>query len=352
MPEAAELVDRERLRSSLADALGEADSFDVARHDQGFSNETLFVTWGGRELVIRRPPPGETADTAHDVLREYEAVDALQETDVPVPETIAATEDSDTIGCPFYVMERLPGDVIRFSEPDRFENPGERERVGEEMVDTLAAIHSVGYEAVGLGDFGTPEGFTERQVERWTEQFEWACQETTAEREVPKIGEMGDWLADNVPDEPAHTLVHGDYKLDNVIFGPGTPAELTGVLDWEMSTLGDPLCDLGWLLFFWPEESNDIPTLMQTMAPVFLSNDEYYSRAQLLDRYEYRTGITVRNLTFYRVLAVYKMAALGEMFYARYLMGNSDNTFYAMMEDGVPQLAERGVELIEGAHPL
>jgi len=352
MPEAAELVDRERLRSFLADALGEADSFDVARHDQGFSNETLFVTWGGRELVIRRPPPGETADTAHDVLREYEAVDALQETDVPVPETIAATEDSDTIGCPFYVMERLPGDVIRFSEPDRFENPGERERVGEEMVDTLAAIHSVGYEAVGLGDFGTPEGFTERQVERWTEQFEWACQETTAEREVPKIGEMGDWLADNVPDEPAHTLVHGDYKLDNVIFGPGTPAELTGVLDWEMSTLGDPLCDLGWLLFFWPEESNDIPTLMQTMAPVFLSNDEYYSRAQLLDRYEDRTGITVRNLTFYRVLAVYKMAALGEMFYARYLMGNSDNTFYAMMEDGVPQLAERGVELIEGAHPL
>ena len=352
MPEVAELVDRERLRSFLADALGGADSFDVARHDQGFSNETLFVTWGGRELVIRRPPPGETADTAHDVLREYEVVDALQETDVPVPETIAATEDSDIIGCPFYVMERLPGDVIRFSEPDRFENPEERERVGGEMVDTLAAIHSVDYESIGLGDFGTPEGFTERQVERWTEQFEWACQETTAEREVPEIGEMGDWLADNVPDEPAHTLVHGDYKLDNVIFGPGTPAELTGVLDWEMSALGDPLCDLGWLLFFWPEESNDIPTLMQTMAPVFLSNDEYYSRAQLLDRYEDRTGITVRNLTFYRVLAVYKMAALGEMFYARYLMGNSDNTFYAMMEDGVPQLAERGVELIEGEHPL
>ena len=229
MPEVAELVDRERLRSFLADALGEADSFDVARHDQGFSNETLFVTWGGRELVIRRPPPGETADTAHDVLREYEVVDALQETDVPVPETIAATEDSDIIGCPFYVMERLPGDFIRFSEPDRFENPEERERVGGEMVDTLAAIHSVGYEAVGLGDFGTPEGFTGRQVERWTEQFEWACQETTAEREVPEIGEMGDWLVDNVPDEPAHTLVHGDYKLDNVMFGPELPPDVVGV---------------------------------------------------------------------------------------------------------------------------
>jgi len=352
MPDAAELVDRERLRAFLAAELGETDEFDVQRHDQGFSNETLFVTWGGQDLVIRRPPPGETADTAHDVLREYEVVDALQDTAVPVPETIAATEDSEVIGVPFYVMERLPGDVIRFSEPDRFETPAQRQRVGEEMIDTLAAIHSVDSEAVGLGEFGNPAGFTERQVERWTEQFEWAFQETTAEREVPEIAEMGEWLADNVPADPAPTLVPVAYKLDNVIFGPGTPAELTGVLDWEMSTLGDPLTDLGWLLFFWLEDSADLPSLMQTMAPVFLADDDYPSRADLLDRYEDQTGITVRNLKFYRVLAVYKMAALGEMFYARYLMGNSDNTFYAMMEDGVPQLAARGVELIEGEHPL
>jgi aminoglycoside phosphotransferase (APT) family kinase protein len=352
MPDAAELVDRESLRTFLAGEFGETDEFEVERHDQGFSNETLFVTWGGKQLVIRRPPPGETADTAHDVLREYEVVDALQDTDVPVPETIVATEDSDVIGCPFYVMERLPGDVIRFSEPDRFQTPTQRTRIGEEMVDTLAAIHTVDYDAVGLGEFGNPDGFTDRQVDRWTDQFEWAFQETTAEREVPAIGEMGDWLADNVPSEPAHTLVHGDYKLDNVIFGPGTPAELTGVLDWEMSTLGDPLTDLGWMLFFWLEEQDDLPSLMQTMAPVFLADDDYPSRAALLERYEAQTGITVQNLKFYRVLAVYKMAALGEMFYARYLMGNSDNTFYAMMEDGVPQLAARGVELIEDEHPL
>ncbi len=348
----SDLVDRENLRAFLADELGETDEFDIERHDQGFSNETLFVTWGDTELVIRRPPPGETADTAHDVLREFEVVDALQDTDVPVPTTVAATENADIIGCPFYVMEKLSGDVIRFSEPERFGMPEHRQHISEEMVDTLAAIHTVDYEAVGLGDFGNPEGYTARQVERWGKQFDWAFEETTEKREVPEIAEMGDWLEANVPDEPAHTLVHGDYKLDNVMFGPGTPPELTGVLDWEMSTLGDPLCDLGWLLFFWFEDKSQVPPIMQSMGPVFLTNDGYASRADLVERYEQQTGVPVQHIKFYRVLAVYKMAALGEMFFARYLMGNSDNSFYAMMEEGVPMLAEQGIEIIEGDRPL
>lgn len=352
MPTAADLVDHDSLRTFLTDELGAVDQFDVTRHDQGFSNETLFVTWGERDLVIRRPPPGETADTAHDVLREYEVVDALQESAVPVPETYVATEDSDVIGCPFYVMERLDGDVIRFSEPERFSTPSQRRRISEETIDTLAAIHTVDYEAAGLGDFGNPDGYTQRQVDRWGRQFEWAFEETTTEREVPEIAEIGEWLEANVPDEPAHTLVHGDYKLDNVIFGPGTPANLSGVLDWEMSTLGDPLCDLGWLLFFWFEDTTQVSPIMQSMGPVFLPNEGYYSRAELVERYQEQTGVPVENVTFYRTLAVYKMAALGEMFYARYLMGHSDNTFYAMMEDGVPMLAEQGIELIEGERPL
>ena len=347
-----DLVDREPLREFLRDHLGVADTFAVERHDQGFSNETLFVTWGERDLVLRRPPLGETAETAHDVLREYEVIDALQETDVPVPATVAATDDAGVIGCPFYVMERVVGDVLRYSEPDRFAAPERRQAIGEEMVDTLATVHAVDHEAVGLGEFGRPEGFTRRQVERWTEQFEWAFQETTAEREVPEIGEMGDWLAANCPDEHAHTLVHGDYKLDNVVFGPATPPEIAGVLDWEMSTLGDPLCDLGWMLFFWFDDADDVPPLLQMMGPEFLTGEDYFSRAEVVDRYEQRTGIAVDNLTFYRVLAVYKMAALGEMFYARFLMGNSDSTFYEMMEDGVPMLARRGLDIIEGERRL
>ena len=351
MADADDLVDRGNLRTFLAERLGGVDEFDVERHEQGFSNETLFVTWGDQQLVVRRPPPGETADTAHDVLREYRVVDALQAGDVPVPRTVAASEDG-VMGCPFYVMERLDGDVMRFSELDRFGDADARRGIGEEMVDTLAAIHTVDYEAVGLDDFGTPEGFTERQVDRWTEQFEWAFEETTSEREVPEIERIGDWLAENVPEDPAHTLVHGDYKLDNVIFAPGTPPEIAGVLDWEMSTLGDPLCDLGWLLFFWLDPEDDLTTLMQTMAPSFTTHEDYLTRGELVDRYEEQTGVTVENQRFYRVLAVYKMAALGEMFFARYLMGNSDNTLYQMMEDGVPTMADHAVEIIEGDRPL
>jgi aminoglycoside phosphotransferase (APT) family kinase protein len=347
-----DLVDRENVRTFLTDQLGPADRFAVERHDQGLSNETLFVTWGERELVLRRPPPGDTAETAHDVLREYEVLDALQDAAVPVPETLAATDDESVVGCPFYVMERLDGDVVRYSEPDRFGTPGARRTLGEQLVDTLAAIHTVDYESVGLGDFGQPEGFTERQVERWTGQFEWAFQETTAEREVPAIETVGEWLAANAPEEHAHTLVHGDYKLDNVLFAPGTPPELAGVLDWEMSTLGDPLCDLGWMLFFWLEDGADSSALMQTMGPTFLSADGYPSRADLVDRYERQTGVTVEHLTFYRVLAVYKMAALGEMFFARYLMGHSDSSFYAMMEEGVPVLADQALALIEDDRTL
>lgn len=205
MPALEDLVDRERLRGFLTDELGPVGRFTVKRHDKGLSNETLFVTWGERDLVLRRPPPGETAETAHDVLREYEVLDALQGSPVPVPETVTATDDETVVGCPFYLMRRLDGDVLRFSEPDRFGAPRARRTLGEQLVDTLAAIHSIDYEDVGLEEFGHPEGFTERQVERWTGQFEWAFEETTAERAVPAIETVGEWLAANVPEEQTRT---------------------------------------------------------------------------------------------------------------------------------------------------
>ena len=352
MPDLDDLVDRDALASYLEELLGPADRFEVERCDEGFSNETLFVDWGDDALVIRRPPPGATADTAHDVLREYRPMDALQDTDVPVPETLDACEDQDVLGCDFYVMRRLDGDVVRWSEPDRFARPEARRRVGEQLVDTLAAIHTVDHEAVGLGDFGRPEGFAERQVERWTEQFEWAFEETWDDRPVPTIKEVGDWLADNVPSDHPHALVHGDYKLDNVIWAPSDEPEIVGVLDWEMSTLGDPLTDLGWMLFFWFDEGDPESKVMQTFASTFLRDSDYPTRRELVERYEEATGFSFENHRFYRTLAAYKMAALGEMFYARYLMGHSDSTFYQMMEDGVPALAETAQDIAEGEFDL
>jgi aminoglycoside phosphotransferase (APT) family kinase protein len=347
----ARLVDEDALRSYLADRLDEVDRFAVERLEAGHSNETLVVTWGDRDLVLRRPPPGETADTAHDVLREYRVIDALQDSSVPVPPTVLACEDEGVVGGQFYVMERVEGDVIRDAEPERFAAPGHRERIGEEAVDTLAGIHGVDYEAVGLGEFGYPEGFAGRQVKRWSEQLTWAFQTTVERREVPALYEVMEWLGDNAPESHPHTLVHGDFKLDNVMFGPGTPPELVGVFDWEMATLGDPRTDLGWLLSFWRDPKDPEPVLPDLSA-TFTDREGYPTRRDLVERWEARTGLTYEHDRFYRTLAVYKLAGLGEMFLARYMRGDADDDLYPKMEEGVPALAERALRIIDGEEPL
>ena len=345
------LVDREALREYLADELGPADGFDVSHHGEGHSNETLFVTWGDRHLVVRRPPPGETAETAHDVLREHRVMDALQDTDVPVPRTVLACDDHSVLGSDFYVMRRAEGDVLRDAEPERFRSADARRRVGEELVDTLAAIHAVDYDAVGLGEFGRPAGYTERQVERWTAQLEWAFERTAEERAVPELESVGEWLAAECPSEHHHALVHGDYKLDNVLFAPGTPPELAAVFDWEMATLGDPLADLGWMLSYWRDPDDPDPATPELTA-TFMAADGYLTRRELVDRYERATGLDYEYDRFYRALAVYKLAALGEMFYRRYLEGNSDDPMYPKMEQRVPALARRAEGIIDGDEPL
>jgi len=347
------IVDEDKLASYLEDQLGTVEEYDVRRHQEGHSNETLFVTWGEQELVIRRPPPGETADNAHDVLREYKVVDALQDTSVEVPTTVAACDDHDVIGSDFYVMERTDGDVIRTELPERFETPEHREAIGEELVDRLAEIHEVDHEAVGLGEFGYPEGFTQRQVKRWSEQLTWAFSVTAEEREVPQLYDVMEWLQENAPEEHPHTLVHGDYKLDNVMYAPGTPPEINAIFDWEMSTLGDPLTDLGWMLsYWWDAKDPDPPNATTSLNATFMKGEDYLTRRELVDRYEERTGIEFENEKFYRTLAVYKLAGLGEMFFRRYLEGNSDDPLYPKMEEGVPALADRAVRIIDGEEPL
>jgi aminoglycoside phosphotransferase (APT) family kinase protein len=345
------VVHEASLTAYLEEHFGSVDGYEIRHHQEGHSNETLFITWGERELVVRRPPPGETADTAHDVLREYRVMDALQQTDVRVPRTVLACEDHDVLGCDFYLMERAEGDVIRETEPERFATPERRHRIGAELIDRLAEIHRVNTKSVGLDDFGHPSGYTERQVSRWHDQFEWAFEVTKPEREVPEIDEIGDWLDDNIPDSHPETLVHGDYKLDNVMFGPADEPELVGIFDWELSTRGDPRFDLGWLLTYWRDTGDPEPAIPELVTRI-PEREGYMSRRDLVDRYEEAAGIEFEHGRFYRALAVYKLTSLCEMFFRRFLEGNSDDPMYPKMRERVPALADWGKRIIDGDEPL
>ncbi|THE66011.1 phosphotransferase family protein [Salinadaptatus halalkaliphilus] len=358
------LIDREQLRTYLESELGPAEEFEVERHRAGQSNETLFVTWGDRELVLRRPPPGETADTAHDVCREYTVVDALQETAVQVPTTVAAAEDHPATDSDFYLMEREDGIVVRESEPAQFQDPSHRRDVGTELIETLVAIHDVDVEAVGLEAFGHPEGYTQRQVDRWRSQYEWAFEVTADDRPVPGVGEVTAWLEANVPTDHPQTLVHGDYKLDNISVetvggrdaSPNEraggareqPPAINAVFDWELSTLGDPFTDLGWFLTFWPETTAETEIFGAPGGYEFQLSPGYHSRGELVDYYESLSGRSFDDERFYRVLSVYKIGALSEMFYRRYLEGNADNETYPKMESRTPAMIDWARRLLEG----
>lgn len=345
------LVDIPAFKEFLTNNLGPAADLEITHHQAGHSNETLFVGWGDQDLVLRRPPPGETAETAHDVLREYRVVDALQDSPVPVPPTVLACDDQTIIGSDFYLMERVDGDVLRDEEAERFATRPHRQQIGQELVDTLADIHAIDYTAVGLDDFGYPDGYTERQVDRWHQQFDWAFEVTQDVRQIPAVARIGDWLDEHIPDEYPHTLVHGDYKLDNVMFGSRTPPELVSVFDWELSTLGDPRADLGWMLVYWYDAKDPEPAVPELVA-TFMTRDGYPTRRELVTRYENQAGIAFEHERFYRTLAVYKLGALGEMFFRRHLEGNADDPMYPLMEERVPALADRAIRIIEGDEPL
>lgn len=346
---ADQLVDEESLAAYLEEHLGPSEGdYGVARHMQGHSNETFFVDWAGREMVLRRPPLGDLLPTAHDVLREHTVLEALEGTDARTPETVLACDDESVLGKPFYLMERVEGHVVREEVPDAFDTPEGRRRIGFELVDALAELHNVDVDAVGLRDWAPGEGYIERQVDRWTQQLNLTQPNTEEVRDVPELREAADWLAETVPESPAITLVQGDYKLDNVVYAPDPPPELVAVLDWEMATLGDPLADLGWMLSFWFEPDDQMEDLL-SIYPTFTAREGFPGRDELVERYGKRTGISVRDLTWYRVLAVFKLATLLEGSFARHLAGTTDDPFFEEMEWAVPALADHALRLVEEA---
>ncbi|MBA2567269.1 MAG: phosphotransferase family protein [Thermoleophilaceae bacterium] len=332
--ELAPLIVREPLEAFLAEAgLGDG-RVEPERIGEGHSNVTFLLRREDDErLVLRRPPRPPLPPSAHDVLREARLLAAVRDTSLRVPPVLAVCDDESVLGVPFYVMERVDGEVITNEVPAALDAPAERRGIAEELVDALAEMHAVDWRACGLEGFGKPTGYLERQLRRFGGLWE-----HNKTRELAVVQKVGEWLAHNMPESPAATIVHGDYRLGNTMFAREAPARLVAVFDWELATIGDPLADVGYLTATWarPDEMREtmFDRMSVTHAEGFLSRDE------LVARYEGRTGRSMSDLRWYQALALWKAAVFMEGNYKRSLAGTTDDPWLRTFDEGVPQLAE------------
>jgi aminoglycoside phosphotransferase (APT) family kinase protein len=296
------------------------------------------------EAVLRRPPRGPLPPSAHDVLREARLLRALEGTAARVPRVLAVCDDEGVIGCPFYLMAFVPGEVIVWQTPPALDTPEQRRRIGEELIDALVEIHAVDWRAAGLEGFGKPTGYLERQLRRFGGLWE-----HNRTRELTAMERVQAWLAEHVPESGPATIVHGDYRLGNTIFGggAGSPARLVAVLDWEMATIGDPLADIGYMCMFWTEADDPAEGLRAALGNVTRA-EGYPTRAELIARYEERSGRSMRDLRWYVTLALWKSAVFMEGNYKRAVAGSTDDPYLKAFGEGVAQLAKQAEEMALG----
>jgi aminoglycoside phosphotransferase (APT) family kinase protein len=303
----------------------------------GHSNVTFKLSTG---VVLRRPPRGPLPPSAHDVLREAWLLRALQATIVRTPKVLASCEDPSVIGAPFFVMEFVGGDVITDSLPPALDSPAQRANVAWELIDSLVEVHAVDWTAAGLTDFGRPSGYLERQLRRFKGLWE-----HNRTREVPEIDEVAAWLAANMPESPPATIVHGDYRVGNTIFANGAPARLVAILDWEMATIGDPLADLGYMLTHWRQPDDPpVPFSLHELTKL----PGFPTRAEVVSRYEERSGRSMTALPFYMTLALWKAAVFMEGNYRRATAGSTDDPYLKSFGDAVVMLAQRALDVTRG----
>lgn len=313
----------------------------------GRSNLTYSIEGASRPLVLRRPPLGHVQQTAHDMAREFRVISALRSTRVPVPEAIRLVDDpSDSaaagVDAPFYLMEQVPGRILRSRADNAGYAPGLLASLSEELVTTLASLHALDPASIGLADFGRPEGFLERQLARWSRQLD-----GSRSREVPELDDLQDRLHLAVPQSTRSSIVHGDYRLDNALVHDvdGRP-EISAILDWEMSTLGDPLTDLGLFGLYW-----DIGRLDGVAAggiPTSVSQEDGYpSFDELVETYRTATGSAVHDLPWYRAFAAYKLAVILEGIHFRFQAGQTVGAGFDSIGAIVTPLAVAGRRYLE-----
>ena len=309
----------------------------------GRSNLTYRVEGGGRSWVLRRPPLGHVLPTAHDMAREHRVLSALRDSGLPVPRTRALCEDASVTGAPFYVMDFAPGVVIEEAMPAGYATtPGERRRIGAGLMRTLAALHAVDWRAVGLADFGRPEGYLARQVRRWSEQWQ-----RSKASEVPLISELIRRLNASLPETPAATIVHGDWRLGNLALDPADPGRVVAIFDWEMATLGDPLADVGYTLVYWGEPGDAERSRGPGAYASVTAQPGFHTRAELVAEYERASGRDVSAIEFYEVLALYKLAVISEGAFARWRAGLTAGEGFEHVERASVPLCEAAMAIAE-----
>jgi aminoglycoside phosphotransferase (APT) family kinase protein len=305
----------------------------------GRSNLTYLVRDSSHEWVLRRPPLGHVLPTAHDMAREYKVLRALEPTDVPVPRALAFCDDVAVNGAPFYVMENVDGVILRTPADLEPLTKDDARRCSEELVDVMARIHAVDYHAVGLDDFGRPDGYLERQVRRWNKQ--WEASKEAGCPDTPAIDELARRLRNALPESGPATIVHGDYRLDNTMLDPKDPGRIVAVLDWEMATLGDPLADLGLFLLYWGRSEAQVVAT----GAVISAEAGFLSREDVIDLYATRSGRPLDQLDWYEMFASYKLAIIVAGIHARYLMGKTVGEGFDHMGMLVERLADGALAL-------
>ncbi len=327
------LIVLEPLTRVLAAAgLDAPDDLSATPVGEGHSNATFLLSTG---VVLRRPPRGPLPPSAHDVLREARLLKALRSTPVRVPEVLAVSEDPDVIGAPFYIMERIAGEVITDRIPGALDTPEQRGRIADELIDALVELHRVDWTRLGLDGFGKPTGYLERQLRRFGGLWE-----HNRTRELPQVEEVGRWLAANLPASPPATIVHGDFRLGNTMFEAEPPARLVAIFDWEMATIGDPLADVGYILMHWTEAGDVVGKFNAHNVTV---RPGFPTRAELTAAYEERSGRSAQALDWYVTLALWKAVVFMEGNYKRALAGSVDDPYLKSFGEGVVEIADRAL---------
>lgn len=334
-------VDLDRLVPWFSEHVAPVESLRATVVGHGRSNLTYRIESGSEAWVLRRPPLSHVQPTAHDMAREFRVISALAGR-IPVPRTFALCDDPSVIGAPFYVMEHVVGLVpVNPTEVAERYDEAQRRRMGEELIDTLAALHSLDPAEVGLADFGKPQGYIERQVRRFSEQLE-----RIKSRDLSEMEELARRLQANIPEESGAAIVHGDYRLDNTIVN--AEGHIAAVLDWEMSTLGDPLADMGILRMYWRDRDAQGEAATVGSAGV-ITLPGFPTWQEAARRYEERSGRDLSNLDYYIVLAHFKLAVILENMYNRFKAGGTVGAGFETIGDQALILARAGLAVAEAS---